>query len=217
MDNFGKRLISDYIVILNFQTEYKHLCMNNDPDYSSFNQMMYDKYTELVNEYINILSDNKDLNVADVVYLLHSIDLTAEMKQKFMDLKEDALYKRAVGEYALATSEELCTLLETDLFKVSLENFEENFRKLQEMHTNETINRVQYANYLGKLNDIYSYHKSISDGEQLRFTKITNSQKKFIEQEAFSIGYESMDEFYNSVSPETFSEILSDTTQARSA
>ena len=129
--------------------------------------------------------------------------LTAEQKQKIAAVRSHPIYKKVMGERALAMKPQLEQILETEITAVKAEvAFEDvvqnqykdietlaaesvrNTHKLDELLVSGEITETQAEQYSTALKAIYTYYTSLSEGEQVIYKKRSDKEYAAIEEQA---------------------------------
>ena len=195
-----------YDDLTSLHAEYlETLAKSTNSEYLRYNHNMCEWYTELSVELFNALGIKAGTaeELKGQLSAIGAKPLTAEQKQKIAAVRRHPIYKKVMGERALAMKPQLEQILETKITEekaeVDLEygkqrqfkdrktldsELIENTCKLDRLLDCGKITEMQAEQYDIALNDIYAYYISLSKGEQVIYKKRSDKEYVAIEEQA---------------------------------
>ncbi len=195
-----------YDDLTSLHAEYlETLAKSTNSEYLRYNHNMCDWYTKLSVDLFNALGIKAGTSeeLKRQLGAIGAKPLTIEQKQKVAEVRRHPIYKKVMGEKALAMKPQLEQVLETKITAVKAEvAFEDgvqvqykdvktlaaeltkNTDKLDKLLDGGKITETQAEQYDIALNDIYAYYISLSKGEQVIYKKRSDKEYAAIEEQA---------------------------------
>lgn len=195
-----------YDDLTSLHAEYlETLAKSTNSEYLRYNHNMCEWYTELSVELFNALGikGGTPEELKGQLSAIGAKPLTAEQKQKIAAVRRHPIYKKVMGERALAMKPQLEQILETKITEekaeVDLEygkqrqfkdrktldsELIENTCKLDRLLDCGKITEMQAEQYSTALAAIYDYYASLSKGEQVIYKKRSDKEYAAIEEQA---------------------------------
>lgn len=195
-----------YDDLTSLHVEYlETLAKSTNSEYLRYNHNMCDWYTKLSVDLFNALGiqGGTSEELKRQLSAIGAKPLTAEQKQKVAEVRRHPIYKKVMGERALAMKPQLEQILETKITAVKAGGaFEDgvqvqykdvktlvaelikNTDKLDRLLDCGKITEMQAEQYDIALNDIYAYYISLSKGEQIIYKKRSDKEYVAIEEQA---------------------------------
>lgn len=195
-----------YDDLTSLHAEYlETLAKSTNFEYLRYNHNMCEWYTELSVELFNALGikGGTPEELKGQLSAIGAKSLTAEQKQKVAEVRRHPIYKKVMGERALAMKPQLEQILETKITAVKAggafedvvqEQYKDvktlvaelikNTDKLDRLLDGGKITETQAEQYSITLNHIYDYYISLSKGEQVIYKKRSDKEYAAIEEQA---------------------------------
>lgn len=196
----NKRIIYEAILVRNaFNNEVAEY---GDNAYSIYHVRSADWYRSFSSRFNQILGFTGD-TMDEFPNYVSAITLTSEQKKALVELRQEPMFKKLMGETALQHKAELESVLGSKIVSKDMTFADENgatvaakteLQLLQELAAHsitldalldsKSISDEQHDRYTQNLNYIYEYYMSCSKGEQIPFRKMTDDQYERVEQES---------------------------------
>ena len=210
---FKTNVIKDKLLLHDAVEMEKQECKGEYASYIKYHSEQAIWYKNIENYLDELITGHEDATTDEFIECIYNMDFSLDIIEDIIGLKNNPLFKKAVGIAAIKNIEELEDYI-YDYFEeydddFSINNKGQTFnyygRKVKAVKTSEELG-VEVANLAEKINllkdqgiisdtkvqefqkllfDIYEYYLSVSNGEQLDFPKISDKEYKTLEKEAY--------------------------------
>ncbi len=205
MEKANKKIIYEYLLV---NSAYRHefAQMTDDKQYTRWHEYNKEAYDSLGHRFNSILGYTGQTD-EDFMQFMSSVQLSPEQKRALVELRREPMFKKLMGETALQQKSELESVLGSKITAEGMTFADEygaevSFKTEEQLETEEnayheklgqllasgTITEEQYERYNQNIQYIYTYYVSLSNGEQIPFRKMTDTQYEQIEQNAENRG-----------------------------